>query len=97
MLQDSVGRCASQQRRHVRIIAPREDPGVVDDFGEHLLVAEPGRLRILRRPCLEGVAVEAVDGDDAVDLCVFSRGASRTGLVHKYHTQRQGPCSRRAL
>lgn len=71
MLQDSIRRCASQQLRHVRIIAPGEDPGVVDDFGEHILVTEPGRLGIFRRPCLECVAVEAVDGDDAVGW-VFS-------------------------
>lgn len=87
MLQDSIGRCASQQRRHVRIIAPGEDPGVTDDFGEHLLVAEPGRLRILRRPCLECVAVEAVDGDDAVGLVVSAAAhQQRFGQQKSYST-----------
>lgn len=47
MLQDSIRRCASQQRRHVRVVAPGEDPGVADEFGQHVLVAEPGGLRIL--------------------------------------------------
>lgn len=80
MLQDSIRRCASKQRRYVRIVAPSEDPNVADDLRKHLFVAKPGQLGILRRPSLECVAIEAVDGDDADGLNV-SCSVSTSGLA----------------
>lgn len=66
MLENAIGRRASQQRRHIGIVPECQDPGCPERTGKQALVSKPEGARLLGGPSLESVAVEAVDGNDAV-------------------------------
>jgi hypothetical protein len=93
VLEDAVGRGPSEQRGDGSIVAVGKDARVAHVFGEHLRVGEPEFSGFLRGPCFDGVAVEAVDGDDAA-LCQMGGGLGGrrriTGEV-AYSTTGLGP------
>ena len=65
MLQHPIRRRASPlQRCHIGIVTPGQDPGIWHVFGQKVWMFEPADVAFVRRPCREGVAVEAVDGHD---------------------------------
>lgn len=57
MLQDAIGRRSSKQRRDRGVVAVGENPRVAHILREHFWIAEPELLRLLRRPCFDGMAV----------------------------------------
>ena len=89
MLQDAIGRRSSKQRRDRGVVAVGEDPRVAHILREHFWIGEPEFLRLLRRPCFGGVAVQPVHGDDTVvifsGVVVLARAVecsySTTGLL----------------
>ena len=68
MLEDPVGRRASQERGDVRVVAKAQDPRVRQHFRQQCCIAKPTGLCLLRRPGSVHVAVQAVDCDDAAGV-----------------------------
>lgn len=68
MLKNAIRRRAplSLQRHDIRIVTPREHPSVGDVFGQQIRILQPIDLAPICGPCLEGVTIQPVYGDDTI-------------------------------
>lgn len=56
------------ERSYVRIVAPGQYASLFKVFGQHFWMVQPTNIVLLRCPSPNGVAIEAMHGNDTVSV-----------------------------